>query len=254
MVATGNRCGHSPSAPLLNLTVPVASGKGGMPLVITRAMEYLERYFSSPSLFPTLDAANQSDRQQRSERREACVRLLKALLRHVDIPSLRVGFQEPDGFKAVGLDLLVRDSGLLKRRAERAHHDLVQAGLLSCKQPRKRTEDGRVVGLNAIRCISKHLWGRLGLSRLLERQRKRHSDARTQREPKPETKAGAALASRAALQGFNTPLPFRRSPRLPQETEAVRKAHALAALRIRQARPELSRDEVNALAWREVKG
>jgi len=265
MEMTGNRCGHNPASPLLDLSATVPTGKGGMPLVITRAMEYLERYYSSPSLFPSLDAANASDRQQRSERREACIRLLKGLLRYLDIASLRVGFASADGFQPITLDLLVRDTGLPKRRLERAHRDLKAAGLLSCSQPRQRRPDGQIVGLAGIRAISKHLWGRLGLATLLERQRKRHSQQlkkkrmekeRARRET-PAEKANAGLMQRAianTLGGSSRRKPKPETAGPPGATDQDRKDQMMIALDLRREHPDWTAKEINERAWQILLG
>ena len=253
MGLTGNRCGHAPHAPALDLAVPVRTGQGGMPLVLTRAMEYLERYYESPSLFPTLDAANTSSRRQRSERREACVRLLKALLRYVDITSLRVGFASPEGFKPITLDLLVDATGMHKRRVERAHADLKTAGIISCKQPRDTRPDGQIIGLAGIRAISKHLWGRLGLSRLLSKQRKAHSQKlkrkAAERHKKQEMAASQGLTMNAIAQGVAK----RPSGRKPgQGHQEDQRRLQLLALEIKRRRPELTADQVNQQARQEL--
>jgi len=260
MQLTGNRCGHDPASPLLDLSAMVPTGKGGMPLVITRAMEYLERYYSSPSLFPSLDAANASDRQQRSERREACVRLLKGLLRYVDITSLRVGFATPEGFQPITLDLLVRDTGLPKRRLERAHRDLKAAGLLSCKQPRERRADGSIVGLAGVRAISKHLWGRLGLGNLLKRQRKQHSarlrDKRMQKHVRKEDRANAGLMMGALANAFGGSSRSKPKPTdtPPGVTDQERRQHLKLALDLKKQHPDWTAREINQAAWDILRG
>lgn len=259
MALTGNRCGHNPGSPVLDLVTPVQTGKGGMPLVITRCMEYLERYYSSPSLFPSLDSANASERRQRSERREACVRLLKGLLRYVDITSLRVGFATPEGFQPITLDLLVRDTGLPKRRLERAHRDLKAAGLLSCKQPRQRSADGQIRGLAGVRAISKHLWGRLGLGNLLKRQRKQHSarlrDKRMQKHTRKEDRANAGLMMGALANAFGgssrKPKPTDTPPNV---SDQERRQHLKLALDLKKQHPDWTAREVNQAAWDILRG
>ena len=83
----GNFCGHDPSDPILNTLNPVKTGKGGLPRVLSLCMERMDSYYARPSkVLPTLNAANGSQRQQRSERREACIRLLKALLKNSNSP------------------------------------------------------------------------------------------------------------------------------------------------------------------------
>ncbi len=260
MPLTGNRCGHSPATPCLSLTAPVKTGQGGMPLVITRAMEYLERYYSSPSLFPSLDAANASDRQQRSERREACIRLLKGLLRYVDITSLRVGFATAEGFQPITLDLLVRDTGLTKRRLERAHRDLKAAGLLSCRQPRERSADGQIRGLAGVRAVSKHLWGRLGLGNLLKRQRKQHSARlRQKRMEKGATKAekantGLMMGAIRNAFGSSSRSKPKPQPTPPGVTDQERRQHLKLSLDLKRQHPDWTAKEVNQAAWDILRG
>jgi len=67
----GNFCGHSPDSPRLEL--PVASTLKARPRVLARLQEEIRQYYRSPSRLPSLNAANKSKRQQRSERREACL-------------------------------------------------------------------------------------------------------------------------------------------------------------------------------------
>jgi len=155
----GNFCGHNPRNPRFTLTRPAKTGKGGIPPVLTLCAERLQDYYHRPrQVIPSLDLANDSARQQRSERREACVLLLTALLKYTDLASLRVGIPTPDGFLNLTVDYLATQTGMARKRAERALADLKASGLVTLSQPRTQQPDGSWKGLAAIKAISRHLF------------------------------------------------------------------------------------------------
>lgn len=151
----GNYCGHNPVEPVLTLVKPALVGKGGIPRILTLCMERLDAYFIRPKLIPSLNFANGSTRKQRSERRESCVLLLKALLKRVDLVSLRVGNPTPDGFLNYTLEYIALDTGMKARRIERAIHDLKIACIVTVSQPREQQPDGSWKGLAAVKTITK---------------------------------------------------------------------------------------------------
>ncbi|HQZ88361.1 MAG TPA: hypothetical protein PLL67_06385 [Gammaproteobacteria bacterium] len=167
----GNYCGHNPVEPVLTLVKPALVGKGGIPRILTLCMERLDAYFIRPKLIPSLNFANGSTRKQRSERRESCVLLLKALLKRVDLVSLRVGNPTPDGFLNYTLEYIALDTGMKARRIERAIHDLKIACIVTVSQPREQQPDGSWKGLAAVKTITKDLFGLLGLAEMLKKER-----------------------------------------------------------------------------------
>jgi hypothetical protein len=82
--------------------------RGARPRILLEMQNRLDVYLDDPGRhLPTLNAANGSDRQQRSGRRVACVQLLLALLSYLDLLSLRVGIPQRDsGFMSVTLPFL----------------------------------------------------------------------------------------------------------------------------------------------------
>jgi len=93
-------------------------------------MALLKSYYDNPrQIIPSLDLANGSERQQRSERREACLLLLMALLKYTDLASLRVGIPTQDGFLSLTVDYIGKQTGMTLKRVERALADLKAAGL-----------------------------------------------------------------------------------------------------------------------------
>jgi len=172
----GNFCGHAPLSPRFTLARPAKSGKGGIPRVLTLCAERLQAYYYSPrKVIPSLDLANGSERQQRSERREACVLLLTALLKYTDLASLRVGIPTQDGFLSLTVDYFAKQTGMTLKRVERALADLKTSGLVTLSQPRKRLPDGSWQGLAAVKAISRHLFAIFGLGRRLKQERTKAS-------------------------------------------------------------------------------
>ncbi len=132
----GNFCGHDPLSPRLTLASPAKTGMGGIPRVLTLCSERLKDYYDSPrKVIPSLDLANGSKCQQRSERREACILLMTALLKHTDLASLRVGIPTRDGFLGLTVDYIARQTGMTLKRVERALTDLKASGLVTLPKP-----------------------------------------------------------------------------------------------------------------------
>jgi hypothetical protein len=62
----------------------------------------------------------------RSERREACCRLLAAIAHYCDLPSLCLSVPQEDGsLRPIRMETLAACADLTLRRAERAMHDIV---------------------------------------------------------------------------------------------------------------------------------
>lgn len=150
---------------------PARGGK--RPRILAEMQNRLDAYLDDPSRhLPTLNAANGSDRQQRLERRVGCVQLLRAMLKYLDLASLRVGIPQRDGdFLNLTLPFLAKHAGLPVRRAERAMRDLLRAGLVTAQQRAQRTEDGGYRGLASLRQLPAALFGAFQLSKWLRHER-----------------------------------------------------------------------------------
>ena len=229
-VGTGNRCGHVPSAPRF-FTPP--DNHAPHPRILVRLQEAIETYFSNPDCLPSLNAANGSARSQRSERREACLSLLGALIHYLDLVTLRVGLPQDDGtLRGLSMPFLAERAGLGLRRAERACRDLVQAGLLKIHPRVEATAEGGHRGFPAIRRIPAALFKVFGLDAWLRRERDRapHRHRRRQRRQEP-TPPPAEVGRRdddleAARQRSATP----PTPAPPTVTEGNRRQRARTIL------------------------
>ena len=210
----GNFCGHDPQNPRLTLEKPPKTGKGGIPFVLTRLMARLKSYYDNPrQIIPTLDLANGSNRQQRSERREGCILLLSATIKYLDLVSLRIGIPTEDGFLNLTVDYLTEQTGMTQRRTERAMADLKAAGLVTISQPRKRLPDGSWKGLAAVKAVSRHLFSLFGLGGMLKRERNKASKRLAKKAGNRETADQSRMAlALKALTGKLSSKPKRKPP------------------------------------------
>jgi hypothetical protein len=194
----GNGCGHTVDEPRPYVEPPHLSDRP-FPAIIGKIMDRIREYYDKPSILPTLNAANGSDRQQRSERREACVSLFCAMVQYLDLITLRCGRPTEaagDAFSGITLPKLARLAGLTQRRAERACRDLVRAGLVKVHRIAHAAGDAEWVGLAAIRSIPAKVFDALGIGLAVKREREKASKRRRERKPAEHdpAKARASLA------------------------------------------------------------
>ncbi|MCA7941758.1 hypothetical protein [Burkholderia cepacia] len=225
---------HTATAPLDAEPVPshAPARRGGRPRILTEMQNRLDAYLNDPDQhLPTLNAANGSDRQQRLERRIACVQLLRAMLKYLDLASLRVGIPQRDGgFMSVTMPFLAKHACLPVRRAERAMRDLLHAGLVTAQQRAERRDDGSYRGLASLRQLPAALFGAFGMSKWLRHERSKAvmrryraaaAAAKTERELLRDSRAEAQAS--LALSGIAQRLQRRRTARAPAaaDTSAV---------------------------------
>jgi hypothetical protein len=150
-------------------------GPGGHPRVLTLAAERLREYYWAPEkVLPSLNLANGSPRQQRTERRESCELVAQALLKFCDLVTLRVGVRREDGSLAdLAVDVIAKHAGLPLRRAARALRDLQRAGVVHTVQRRELRPDGEFRSSAAIKRISAKLFAVLDLGLTLELEREK---------------------------------------------------------------------------------
>ncbi len=227
---TGNRCGHVPSAPRF-FTPP--DNHAPHPRILVRLQEAIETYFANPDCLPSLNAANGSARSQRSERREACLSLLGALIHYLDLVTLRVGLPQDDGtLRGLSMPFLAERAGLGLRRAERACRDLIRAGLLKIHPRVEATAEGGHRGFPAIRRIPAALFKVFGLDAWLQRERDKAAQRQRRRQRRQETTRAAADAGRRelALEAARQRSATLPPPASPTVTEGNRRQHARTVL------------------------
>lgn len=246
----GNFCGHQPDAPRLALVKPT-TGKN-RPKILTELQARVRQYYRAPRYIPSLNSANGSKRQQRSERREACLLLLSAILEYTDLASLRCGVPTSSGFISLTLDYLVQYTGLHMRRAERAMADLKRANILTVSQPRQLLDDGSWRGLPAVKAVNPLLFAMFGFAERLNHERERA----TKRLVKKAARLGGTLTTwaRNALVIGKRKQALRRASesRLPPgiDVQTYQQARTELLIALKSTYPDMPPDECNAEADR----
>jgi hypothetical protein len=182
------------------LPFPPKTGAGGIPRILTALIDKLDAYLEDPAdCLPSLNVANGKPRQQRRDRRFACVQLLRAHIKYLDLSSLRVGIPQRDGnFMSVTLRFLARQAGIGLRRAERAMRDLQSAGLVRSQSRCEKDDAGQYRGLASLRQLPPALFGAFGLAKWLKHER---SKAILRRYRAAAAAAKAGRREREAAQG-----------------------------------------------------
>jgi len=187
----GNNCGHMPAKPRWFEPPPQHT----RPKIISKIISEIQQYYREPaSIIPSLNLANGSNRQQRSERREACLSVLGCLLHYLDLSSLRVGIPQPDkSFTGISMPFIAERAGLTLKRTERAVKDLVASGLITVHPLCEKLSDTVYKGYAAIRTVSRKLFTLFGMGGRLKYEREKASARQRKRTRKEELKGKAKI-------------------------------------------------------------
>lgn len=262
--AHGNRCGHDPRNPRLEPRRPAATN---VPPVLSAMLEKIKVYFDKPEFFPSLNDANGSIRQQRSERREACLLALAIILKYLNIVSLRCEIPTANGFMALTIDWLAKQAGLTLRRMERAIKDLKTAGIIEVKERSVIKEKG-FRSIAAVKSVSMHLFAICGLKRDLEEQaakRKRDKERTDAKAKRVDAAQEEAENARTALRwksvvgnALGKPSTRRRVDELEKQKSAssVENRHQfnIRCMELRVAHPDWSDEDIRREAGRFLPG
>ncbi|WP_226669019.1 hypothetical protein [Microbulbifer aggregans] len=224
-------------------------------MILTDLMTRLEQYYWKPKMIPSLNLANGSERQQRSERREGCLRTLAAMLKYLDLATLKVGVPQPNGeFQNFTVPFLASHAGLSLWRTQRAIKDLKRAGLISLTSICEPDGEGGYRGLAAVKAVKEELFAIFGLVKRLKHERDRASKRlKKKREAfqgsdNRKGNLGDLARLKSMIQGFFDEKPKKRSssPTGATESVAVQEQRARAA-RLRQLteeRPDLTTEQI----------
>lgn len=158
------------------------------PSVIEQAKRSLENAYNRSKKI--LSKMFYVERQKRSERREAIVCVLQVILHYLDLDTLEVGFHDNRGtFIRLDVNYIAKQANITPQRVKRALRDIATAGYIETVKQYKRDEDGRYIGLPAIRRISPSLFIDLGIDHQQffssrEYKRKREEKAASKRGKK----------------------------------------------------------------------
>ncbi len=252
-----------------------------LPDILKDAGGRLMAYVYWPTrVLPSLNTANGSWRQQRVERRDACVRLGLALLRYVDLASLRVGIPTREGFRPLTLSYLGYKAGLcpgptrVSRKVERAWRDLRNAGVVVSSQVR-RFIDGEWHTFVALKALRVEFFEALGFSKRRVKRERNTASRRLEKQARKWSQSGTdprslsdiarfmlilkgrAFGSSTSQHGSVGSAPSPQSPPTgPPQTwsnwnEETRRAYTLKCADLMIQDPTLSPDVVHraALTW-----
>ena len=249
----GNRCGHCRYGSTLNTFKPLrVEGKGAQPKLLIKAVEQLDEMFELPkkwlkNLNQNASDANGKSRQKRSERREAIIKLLKTLLKFLDLASLRIGTPGTDNqLHNITIDVLAKHAGLNKKRAERAWDDLKDAGIIIIKPVVDTNEKGEIRAKASVKWLAADFFEAIGLGKWFKETRVKFQNyvkmtrhKASQRKKQKESKKSDQAAQKMQLKGMISQI-FNRSKankartqeerdfQLQQEVEYKRQAHIQA--------------------------
>jgi len=134
--------------------------------VLHFACERLKEYYFEPrdNWLPNLEFARDSNRQTRSERREAIAAVGQVMANYVDMATLKVAFWKKEGSYPISVELLAQLAKLSRRRCERALVDMKRAGYLEFDYRVKTLADGSLQPMVAIKRLAKLFFYHLGIS------------------------------------------------------------------------------------------
>lgn len=130
--SSGNRCGHMPHQPRLQLDKPIADN---VPYLLRKASELLPKwYWDTACRFKILKIGSCSERRIRSEFREAIIKVLLVLIKYLDLSSMRIGVPGAQGFTPFTLSFLADQAGISFKRTQRVIATLTKSGLIKAKR------------------------------------------------------------------------------------------------------------------------
>ena len=134
--------------------------------VLHFACQHLKEYYFEPrdNWLPNLEFARDSNRQTRSERREAIAAVGQVMANYVDMATLKVAFWKKEGSYPISVELLAQLAKLSRRRCERALADMKRAGYLEFDYRVKTLADGSLQPMVAIKRLAKLFFYHLGIS------------------------------------------------------------------------------------------
>jgi len=160
---TGNKCGHNPIAPRF-YERPTASKLAYD--ILETAKNNLKHYYYHPTRWlEHIEFSRDTDRQQRTESREAVAAVSQVLFDHVDLISLKIVQYFGEGtFRHMSVKTIAEKAKIGCRRCLRAIETLKRAGYLELEYRRKVDKEGNLVPLVAIKRLSRRFFTHLGVS------------------------------------------------------------------------------------------
>lgn len=235
-ICFGNRCGHDPENPVLDTGVKLHPKA---PMILSDIIKKVRVFYAHPDTLPFF---NHDERQRRTESREAIVQVLTILIKHLDLPTMKVIRKEHGQNRNVELRYLHSQTNLSFSRFKRAWLSLIDAGVIKSFKQHEKQESGDYKGLPSIKLLSPLLFGAAGLSRRLKAARdylsqkmseaKAAGNSATQKLIKQADSARAKKAMKKATKGMKGL--FSRSYSPPPRQQERQDVHALEREKQRQ--------------------
>ena len=175
---SGNRCGHDPKNPRLDIENPPPANYPKILVQLARSDEIGKRIYQYFAAY----TKNMFGRQMRSERREAVTIVVEAMCKRMDLASIQVGVPTPDGFYNYPFERIRAETGLGKSRFQRAIKDIKRCTGFNVKQLYKKDANGSHKGIAAVKKMSMRFFDAIGLGSQMRREQKRAKVRRLKKE------------------------------------------------------------------------
>lgn len=241
----GNFCGHNPAQPRFVMQHHAYFAKQDIddlgnkrrPQILYDIVERVKAYYDDPDVMPVLHIANSdkrtSDRQRRSEFREALVNLLSIMVMNMDLGSLRVG--QPlakGGFFNYSLEWLAEKANISISRAKRAMSNLNNSMLIASYQYRELIdkEKKEYIAHNAARVFDMDFFEmlqidlqKLGKARKVAHQKQKDKQLAYQSTATQKEQAIERLNMKKIMKVIDPQSGTLKSTNLPEHEEEARK-------------------------------
>lgn len=258
---SGNRCGHDPAKPRLELKNPAGTN---LPPSIQMAIDSVDNFYHYPDrTLPSIRVARnqQTDniRQYRSEGRECLVLVIKMILKYTNLLTLRCEIPTANGLMALDMEWMAEEAGVGYRRLERAFKWLKAAGLIEVKG-RKTFKNGAYRSIAAVKCVSTLLFKFLGV---LDQYRTDvdykidQKKAASKKEKKAQSAEQAVFEANLVKQFSQGKKTLKASSaKQKEDQESASLAHArrqyqLTLLRLQKENPDMSVEDIQKAAGEE---
>ena len=194
----GNRCGHRPDGSTLGVAKGLlTAGQGAQPKILKMACEVIDGMFHNPKKF-LKSIFFRDERKVRSEFREAICKVLKTIMKFLDLATLRVAVPDENGvLKNITLGVIAQHAGLSIERCTSVWKYLQDKGIARSQQ-QYEVVDGQKKGLASFKWLALEFFDSIGLGSWFASDRKKRVELAKTRKFRAQVKKQEKSASRPA--------------------------------------------------------
>ena len=194
----GNRCGHKPDGSTLGVAKSLVTGEqGAQPKLLQMSCEVIDSMFHNPQKF-LKSIFFRDKRQVRSEFREAICKVLKTIMKFVDLATLRIAVPDENGaLKNITLGVIAQHAGLSLGRCTKAWEYLQERGLAR-SQKQYEVVEGQKRGLASFKWLALEFFESIGLGSWFSSDRKKRVELAKTRKHRAELKKQKKKPSKPA--------------------------------------------------------